>query len=689
MLLLVPGVPYPEGIPAIGRESTIPRRANSFIVRLLSLLLSLIVVFCLLAIAEARAAQRPNFVIVQTDDMVFRMMSGTYVDGRGRTVPIMPRLTSLFGEQGRDFRNAYAPSPICGPSRASLLSGQLPHNTGVVGNDGPFGGWQGWLASDRMEPNLATVLDAAGYHTAHFGKWTNNYGEDPVLSPPVVPAGWDAWASDITNQSTRDYYGYFQLFRNGRDGIVEEFRGPFGSQTYADDREIDPAWCDSYSESALCNYHADRMNALAATEIRESSEPFLVMLDQHGPHGDNSSPPGPQPATRHLGLADEATLPNLPSLNEKNTSDKDFLMQRSNGKLEGAKVRASLKTWRRSIEALQSIDEGIRLIHRTLRETGRLSNTYFIFTSDNGFFHGEHRFAWGKFLPYEEAAKVPLLISGPGVQQGKVATPVSLIDLAPTVLELAGLGAGGMEFDGESLGPFLRGEAGSPRAVVIERVAPEEMADEPGYPPEIPVTPLNPGRPSGKAPDIFFRGIRIGPYKYFDLDSGGEELYDLRKDPYELYNQIRSPGYREIRDYMRTRFAIYRDCQGGDCMAPPGPLPAAGELLTDARKPPLVIRTGQAFHYRNEVFATVACPSRSSVPCEIEAQARLAGRPATGTVQTRLARGVRARMALPILPGRELDLLRLSEREGRGLSIRTDIEGPGPRRERAVRLLQR
>ena len=643
----------------------------------------------MLAAPEARAAQRPNFVVVQTDDMVLRLMTGKYLNTRGRSVPIMPNLASLFGERGADFRNAYTPSPICGPSRASLLTGRLPHNTGVVGNDGPFGGWQGWLESPVMEPNLATVLDDAGYHTAHFGKWINNFGEDPVLSPPVIPAGWDAWASDVTNQSTRDYYGYFQLVRNEREGILDQFQGPFGSQTYADDREIDPAWCDSSIKSPSCNYHADRMNLLAATEIREAEEPFFVMVDQHGPHGDNTSPAGPQPATRHIGEADNASLPSVPNFDERNATDKDFLIQRSNGRLDRARIAATRTIWRRSIESLQAIDEGIRLIHRTLRETGRLDDTYFIFTSDNGYFHGEHRFVWGKFLPYEESAKVPLVVAGPGVRADRVSTPVSQLDIAPTVLELADLEAGGMEFDGRSLAPHLRGENAPARAVVIQRLAAEEMAGDPDYPPEIPVTPLDPARPPRKAPNLFFRGIRIGPYKYFEIDSGGQELYDLRRDPYELYNQVRSPGYREVLDYMRSRAALYRDCQGAECLSPPGPVPEAGELFTDARRPPDAVPRNRAFHFRDEIFAAVGCPVRSKRACEIAVVARRSGERVTRKERVRLGRGVRTTVSLPILPNREIEVLRLSERGRKSLEIRTTTPGVKGSKGRMVRILQR
>ena len=648
-----------------------------------------ILALALIAVPDVRAAQRPNFVIVQTDDMALKMMNGKYLNERGREVPIMPNLRSLFGTRGTDFRNAYSPSPICGPSRAALLSGQLPHNNEVVGNGGRYGGWQGWRESPAMNPNLATVLDDAGYHTAHFGKWTNQYGEDPVLTPAEVPPGWDVWASDATDQSTRDFYGYFQLVRNEREGILDELRGPYGVQGYTGDFGIDPPWCDAFSRSELCNYHADRMNSLAVDEIRESADPFFVMVDHHGPHLDNSSPAGAQPATRHLDLAQDAVLPTPPNLDEKNTTDKDFLAQRSNGRLDRGRLATIRTIWRKSIESLQAIDEGIGQIHRALRETGKLSNTYFIFTADNGFFHGEHRFAWGKALPYEAAAKVPLAMAGPGIPARSERIPVSQLDIAPTVLDLADLGAGGMRFDGRSLTGLFEGLEVPERAVVIERLNAAEMEGDPGYPPQIPIEPLDPARPGTKAPNLFYRGIRIGDYKYFDLDSGGEELYDLRKDPYELYNQIRSPGYRQVLDFMRRALTGYRDCAGETCLSPPGTPPRPGVFLTDARRPAASFGSRKAYLYRQKVFVTVSCPTRSERACETGTHARLSGKRVTGKVTRTVAPGRSVRVVLPVLPASEIEILRLSERESRRLVIRTRNSEAPESRDRVVQLVQR
>ena len=621
------------------------------------LLLALALVI-LISVPDVKAAQRPNFVVVQTDDMALRLMADSYLNERGRRVPIMPRLMSLFGEQGRDFRNTYTASAICSPSRASFFSGQMPHNHEVVVNAGRYGGWRGWLNSPAMETNLATVLDGAGYHTAHFGKWINQYGEDPVLAPAVVPPGWDVWATDATDQSTRDYYGYFQLVRNEREGISDQILGPFGSQTYSDNEEIDPASCNRPGEAQPCNYHGDRMNLLAVDELREAEEPFFVMVNHHGPHSDNSAPIGAQPATRHIGLASGEPLPKPPNFNERNTSDKDFLMRRFSGRLDEEKTRITTKIWQRGIESLQAIDEGIGQMHEALEEAGRLANTYFIFTSDNGMFHGEHRFAWSKGLPYEEATKVPLLIAGPGIEPGQTTAPVAQLDLTPTIFDLADLNPAGMRFDGRTLRPFLEGGSAPQRAVLIERIAAEEVAGDPAYPPFIPITSLSPGRPPNKAPTAFYRGLRIGPYKYARFDSGGEELYDLRKDPFELYDQSRSPGYEAVLGFMRDRAATYRDCRGQECLTPPGQPPEAGQFLTDARRPPTTVGSGIAYLYGQDVFASLRCPTDAVRACSIEVDARRGGTRLTGRVRRTVAPGARVRVALPVLPSKENEVLR-------------------------------
>src|SRR5262249_44090658 len=181
--------------------------------------------------------------------------------------------------------------------------------------------------------------------------------------------------------------------------------------------------------------------------------------------------------------------------------------------------------WLRRQQSLASVDTGVVRVMRALRQAHKLKNTLVVFTSDNGFLLGEHRVRSGKVLPYEPSIRVPLAVRGPGVPRG--ATSRELVwngDLTPTLLQAAG-GHAAWPLDGESLWPFLRHPGRVvPRAVELEG-------------------PPRPG--SHTDPTPWFTGVRTDRYAYIDWAFTGEkELYDLRRDPFELRNIAGTPGER-------------------------------------------------------------------------------------------------------------------------------------------------
>ena len=619
---------------------------------------------------EALANPRPNIVLVQVDDMPRSLLGPVLADGR----PAMPRLQSLITDQGASFRNHYNSTPLCSPSRSALLSGQYGRNSSVVGNKGEFGGWPGWQGREIIDRNLATMLQDGGYHTAHFGKFLNRYDRQSIWPRPLdIPPGWNTWVTDATDQSTRSFYGYSQLVRIERNGEVVEgdaqgdMQGPFGDPFYTATRDIDPAGCRINTpevRGVICNHHTDRMTRLAADEIREVDRPLFLQVDYHAPHADNTLPPGPQPATRHLGKARNVTLPRGPSFNERNTSDKAFLVKRTNGPLRPERERMIEGIFRKELESLRAVDEGIGYLVQTLEETGKLDNTYFIFLSDNGGFHGQHRFSWGKFLPYESASRIPLVIRGPGIARARIPDLVNTTDLAPTVLEVAGVEtAPGYEMDGRSLLPAARGniQGTRARALLIENVSAREMMGE--ELPKIEPYRLDPDRPQDKAPALPFRALRIGQHKFIRYTQGGEELYDLRRDPHELYNQARNPAYRELLVYMRQMLRQYRDCSGAECLERPAPAPTPGPFRLDARRPPLLIRPQVSYLYKDAVYAALEC--RSKRPCRKSVSAHYRGERVTGWVNVRIRAKGRQRVILPAMPEGVVKLQRASEREAR------------------------
>jgi N-acetylglucosamine-6-sulfatase len=229
----------------------------------------------------------------------------------------------------------------------------------------------------------------------------------------------------------------------------------------------------------------------------------------------------------------------------------------------------------------------VKTIVDTLGGLHRLSNTYIVFTSDNGFFYGEHRLTGGKFLAYEPATHLPLLIRGPGIKPGTSTGQIAgNIDLAPTILELADVKPD-KSVDGTSLVPFFRDpDLRTRRPFLFESFVETNDVNANGeQPDQTPAyTPGPAARPKARAsggatasivaPPKDYEGIRLGPYKYIEWPNGEKELYDITKDPNELNNIVKVPNFFPIRAYLHAQLIRLETCVGRTCResAPPFPL---------------------------------------------------------------------------------------------------------------------
>jgi arylsulfatase A-like enzyme len=510
---------------------------------------------------EVSAAQRPNFIVIQTDDQPIEQFHGLWRDLNGRQRLIMPNTLRLIRKEGIEFRSYVTPFPLCSPSRASLLSGNYAHNSGVIRNAGPNGGWDGYRDSEIFDENLPVWLQRAGYLTAHFGKFLNYYGGLDSPEETTVPPGWDRWVTDNTDNSTRNFYGYSQNV----DGVTT---GPMGDPLYGPEGGRDPVGCPWLAPGS-CMYHSDSMSLQAVEEIRSARRPFYIQLDYHAPHGDTRPPIGPEPASRHVDVAANTLRPNPPGFDEADTSDKPAYI-RSRARLTPTERWQIRMEHQKSIESLQSVDEAVGWIHDTLEETGQLRNTYIFFTSDNGFFLGQHRVVRGKLMPYEPALGVPLAVRGPGIRHGRTSRElVANQDIAPTIVDLAGAAAG-RQMDGRSMVRFWREPNRlSRRAILISSYSatgtlPPEETNAPGA--TASATPL-------PTPD--YVGIRLGPYKYVEYQTGERELYDLTRDPAELYNKAGLPRWNDVQIYMDFVLNEMRGCRAAGCRAIQEPWPPA------------------------------------------------------------------------------------------------------------------
>lgn len=535
--------------------------------------------------AKASELQKPSFVVIQTDDETMEELYDGVRMLNGSEEYAMPNTLQLLGEKGVTFTRYYTPYSLCAPSRVSLLTGRYAHNDHVQGNVPPNGGWTGFQSRQAYSNNLATWLQGAGYRTIHIGKILNGYGDPPYSPGTEEPPGWSSWHS-ILNSDTHHYaYGY-ELNNNG---VVEGPYGDSGSWETREYGEIDDAGCPAAPLNGKpCFYETDKFNALATEELAATSpeQPFYMQVDYTSPHGDFRKPAGPQPATRDIGRFAGAPLPDsrAEGFNEGDVNDKPRFIREA-PYLSAQETHTYRIYYQNCLNALLSVDEGVKGIVDELGGLHRLRNTYIIFTSDNGFFFGQHRLVGGKFLAYEPSTHLPLIIRGPGIKpktaSGQLA---STIDIAPTILELAEV-TPTKTVDGVSLAPYAKEPSlRSRRPLLFESfVQTNDVEQNGGASAETP-TYAGPARShpdaanptahaSVVAPPKNYYGIRLGPYKYIEWPDGEKELYDITKDPYELNNIVRNKDYAPIRAFLHVELERLETCKGRTCQEPSEKLP--------------------------------------------------------------------------------------------------------------------
>jgi arylsulfatase A-like enzyme len=530
---------------------------------------------------QAVAKPRPNIVVIQTDDQTLTEMLATWVTATGTEARVMPNVLDRIGARGISFTRYYASYPLCCPSRATLLSGRYAHSNGVISNDAPRGGWPGYKRKAIFRHNLAVWLQRAGYRTIHVGKFLNNYGGATKADPTTeVPPGWDEWQTFASDNASRLFYGY-RLNVNG--ALTDPIGDPNYDRTSGKD---DPGCPNSPPLLGGCNYAGDVLTQRAVDQIAASApgRPFYLQVDYNAPHGDPRPPIGPEPATRHYDSAVNTPLPRPRSFNEGNITDKPSFIRDAAPPLDDATTRRIVVEYQKSLESLRSVDEGVGRIFSALNAVGEVGRTYVFFISDNGFYLGEHRLERAKFLPYEPAIHLPLLVRGPGIGKGiRSGELVANIDLAPTILQLARARAT-KRYDGRSLVRFWkRTGLRTRRPILLESFAKATDVDGDGIPDGQP-PPRRPAGISIAAPLENYLGVRLGPYKYIEYETGDRELYDLSKDPFELNSRHADRRYDRVQRFLKNQINRLEGCVGRECKYNTGELPRPG-LRARAGKP--------------------------------------------------------------------------------------------------------
>jgi arylsulfatase A-like enzyme len=573
--------------------------------------LALLTALCLIAVPATAAPPgpgplggplHPNIIVIQTDDQTLQGLYASYRPFAGApSIRAMPNTLDLIAKRGMTFTRYYVSYPLCCPSRVTLLTGRYAHNHNVRGNVAPNGGYTGYEIRNAFSHNIGTWLQEAGYRTIHIGKFLNAYGEEPWDSGTEVPPGWSSWHTVENADATHFYYGY-ELNNNG------QVEGPYGNSGSLETREYgekdDPGCPFAPANGKPCYYETDKLTQLTTEELAATptDQPFYLQLDYTAPHGDFRRPAGPEPPPRYENLFKGARLPHdrREGFDEGNVSDKPRFIREA-GHLTLDDKHTYRVYWQKQLEALRGVDDGVKLIIDALGSEGRLRDTYILFTSDNGFFFGEHRLIGGKFLAYEPSTHLPFLIRGPGIRPDSKSGELSMnIDIAPTVLELADAKAD-KSIDGRSMVPFIQDpELRSRRPLLFESfvqtndveqngaiAAPGDQSGSPSSKGSESVPGLH--RPKGASASILappkdYEGIRLGPYKYIAWPDGEKELYDINRDPNELNNIAKIPNFFPIRNFLHEELRRLEDCVGRECSQPTPKLPPTRREFQHLRK---------------------------------------------------------------------------------------------------------
>jgi N-acetylglucosamine-6-sulfatase len=496
------------------------------------------------------ASSKPNVIMFTTDDQTVRDLA------------VMTKTQELIARPGANFLHAFASDPLCCPSRVSVQTGEYAHNTGVLGNSPPAGGY----SSFNDKNDLPMWLQSAGYRTIHIGKMPNGFPPDGNQN--YVPPGWGPFAAGIGPLSKGEFYGFlgppsaYFGFSLDENGIVKQY----SSTDYS---------TDVYAQLAV-----DRINNHLTNF---PTTPLYMQVQFFAPH----DPAEPSPS--HAGAFATTPLPRDKSFNEKDIRDKPgwirVIKRFGPGLISKIQIR-----YQHRLETLLSVDDAVEKIVNDLQSRGALGNTYLIFTSDQGLMQGQHRLHQGKFVPYDPSTQVPLLIRGPNIPAGS--QPRALVwngDITSTILQMTGASPG-LPQDGRSMLPYAEDPNRiSTRPILFETGPPGSSfetasAARGGHRVKLSTyvknTDLDHTAQFARAIVApRYRAIRTGRYLLTKYGNGDREMYDISKDPLMLTSIYKDPRYALVRRWLLRNLAKLSPCSGAPCNAEIGkpPKPRAGK----------------------------------------------------------------------------------------------------------------
>ncbi|XP_060107814.1 N-acetylglucosamine-6-sulfatase-like [Heteronotia binoei] len=488
---------------------------------------------CLLAVGAVVEAgggrrERHNILLILTDDQDLVL---------GGMTP-MKKTQMLIGQSGASFANAFAVTPLCCPSRSSILTGCYPHNH-LVRNNSLDGNCSSQAWQKFQEPfTFPVYLQKQGYQTFYAGKYLNQYGDPKAGGVQHIPVGWDYWLGLVGNSK---YYNY-TLSANGR----EEKHG------------------DHYEE----DYLTDLLTNRSLEFLQKTSRcPFLMVLATPASHS-------PWTAAPHYKSAySTIKAPRTGSFNVHG-KDKHWLVRQAKTPMSNTSIEFLDNAYRKRWQTLLSVDDMVAAVVGQLESLGLMSSTYVFYTSDHGYHVGQFSLPIDKRQLYEFDIRIPLLVRGPGIKPNQTRLePILNIDLGPTFLDIAGINISQTHMDGQSFLPLLVNKThnSSWRSdFLVEYTG--EGSD--GRDPHCPSLGAGVSHcfPDCVCEDAFnntYACVRtLSPvslqYCEFADTQAFVEVYNLTSDPHQLLNIAKTVD-PSLLEQMNQRLIKFQACSGASC----------------------------------------------------------------------------------------------------------------------------
>lgn len=483
---------------------------------------------------SAKLNRRPNIVLILTDDLDI---------ANGGLTPLS-KTKKLIGDAGISFTNAFVASPLCCPSRASILTGKYPHNHHVINNtlEGNCSS-VAWQKTEEGHTFPALLKAFAGYQTFFAGKYLNQYGHSEAGGVEHVPPGWSYWVGLEKNSK---YYNY-TLSVNGK------------AQNHGSDYSKD------YLTDVLANMSLDFL------QYKSNYQPFFMMVSVPAPHSPWTAAP------QYQDKFNTTKAPRGPNFNIHG-KDKHWLIRQAKTPMTNSSIKFLDDAFRKRWTTLLSVDDLVEKIVKQLDIRGELDNTYVFFTSDNGYHTGQFSLPLDKRQLYDFDIRVPLMVRGPHIKPNQTSPMlVANVDLGPTMLDIAGYNVNETQMDGMSFRPIMEGSVNTSSwrtDILVEYEGEGSNVTDPACP------LLGPGV-SECFPDCVCEDSYNNTYacvrtvassanlQYCEFDDNEVfvEVYNMTADPFQLTNVVKSIE-QEVLEKMNRRLMILQSCSGQSCRTP-------------------------------------------------------------------------------------------------------------------------